>query len=249
MLWFSQHLACASKPCWQHAHSPTNVNLLPFQPFCHHNELPERVIASLVFCWFLFESEPPERPSCLNPGRYSLRRVPLSSRDYRPAETERQWRDDEIEIEGEGKWIKGRENSLRWRQPCAQGRKWRLQNPLDSQARTVRFPGSQLLYSTRFRSILPPQRCLRAPIHLPIETEHQHFIDRIWWLHQTQSKETYVTHVYIEGGTPGYRAAGVAVASWCASAAEALWLASPPYHSRLLKVRKMNINLVLSKKP
>lgn len=150
---------------------------------------------------------------------------------------------------GEGKSIKGGEKLLIWRQPCAPGRKWRLQNPLDSQARTVQFPGSQLLCSTRFRSILPPRRCLRAPIHLPKETKHQHVIYRIWWLHHTRSNETYVTHVYFEGGTPGYRAVGGAAASWCASAAEALWPASPPYHSRLLKVQKMDISIVLSNKP
>lgn len=48
----------------------------------------------------------------------------------------------------------------------------------------------------------------------------------------------YATHVYFEDGTPGYRAVGVVWVLLCASAAEALWLASPPYHSHLCKVER-----------
>lgn len=47
-----------------------------------------------------------------------------------------------------------------------------------------------------------------------------------------QDNEMHVTHVYIEDGTLGYRVVAVVGVSWCASAAGALWLASPPYHSR-----------------
>lgn len=58
----------------------------------------------------------------------------------------------------------------------------------------------------------------------------------------------YATHVYFEDGTPGYRVVGVVWVLLCASAAEALWLASPPYHSHLCKVQRTAIGLMLSNK-
>lgn len=53
-----------------------------------------------------------------------------------------------------------------------------------------------------------------------------------------------ITYVCVEDGTPGYQVDGVVSGLWCASAAEALWLASPPYHSHLLR-RQIHILLLL----
>lgn len=62
---------------------------------------------------------------------------------------------------------------------------------------------------------------------------------------QTHNNKVHQTHVRIEDGTLGYQAAGVVLGLWFPSAAEALWLASPLYHSHLLRSQDIKMLLLL----